>query len=66
MKATITATLSPRDWVRVIHAVDSSFTRKAKRGDSQGADEMQLIGRALIRQCSPQRASEKQKREESK
>lgn len=63
MKATITATLSPRDWVRVIHAVDSSMTRKAKRGDRDGASEMELIGRALIRQCRPQRAGEKQKGE---
>lgn len=55
-----TATLPVRDWVRVLHAIESSHARKAKRGDKRGADEMELIFRALARQCNP-RVAEKQK-----
>jgi hypothetical protein len=61
MRRLMTATLTERDWVRVVHAINSSLTRKAKRGDIRGADEMKLIGVSLVRQCGLQRADEKQK-----
>ena len=60
MKFTAEVTLSLPDWIRVIHALDSSLTRKHKRGDARGAVEMHLIAKAIIRQVDLQQ-SEKPK-----
>jgi hypothetical protein len=43
-------TLPVRDWVHVINAVESSFQRKVKRKDFNGADEMKLIGMSIVQQ----------------
>jgi hypothetical protein len=44
-------TLPTRDWVRVVHAVESSFQRKTKRGEHKAADEMTLIGLSILQQA---------------
>jgi hypothetical protein len=44
-------TLPAADWIRIVHAVESSFTRKTKRGEHKKADEMMLIGLSILRQA---------------
>lgn len=51
----VAVTLPARDWVHVVNAVESSFGRKYKRGDKRAADEMELIGRSIIRQVKEER-----------
>lgn len=46
-----TVTLSRRDWGHVLNAIESSFTRKLKRGDEKAADEMWLIYESVVYQC---------------
>ena len=43
-------TLPTADWLHIVHAVESSFTRKTKRGEHKKADEMMLIGLSILRQ----------------
>lgn len=47
-----TVALPLRDWIHVIHAVESSYARKKKRGEGKKADEMFLIGTAIHRQLT--------------
>jgi hypothetical protein len=44
-------TLPTADWIHIVHAIESSFTRKTKRGEHKKADEMMLIGLSIIQQA---------------
>ena len=59
-----TVTLQLSDWQHILHAIESSFVRKVKRGDVRAADEMQLIGLALARQCKDHYANASAKKGE--
>jgi hypothetical protein len=44
-------TLPTADWIHIVHAIESSFARKTKRGEHKKADEMMLIGLSILRQA---------------
>lgn len=48
-------TLPLADWIHIVHAVESSFVRKTKRGQHKPADEMKLIGLSIIEQAGLRR-----------
>ena len=51
VKPFTSVTLSTADWIHIVHAIESSFTRKTKRGEHKKADEMMLIGLSILRQA---------------
>jgi hypothetical protein len=51
-------TLPTRDWVRVVHAVESSFQRKTKRKEHRAADDMMMIGLSILRQAGLRQEAE--------
>ncbi len=64
VKPITSVTLPTADWIHIVHAVESSFTRKTKRGEHKKADEMMLIGLSILRQAGLR--NEPKAKEESK
>ena len=51
VKPITAVTLPTADWIHIVHAVESSFQRKTKRGEHKAADEMMLIGLSILQQA---------------